>query len=484
MLFRSAVFGSVGDRMAASVLGGLEDFTAVGEGYYETVVRVASGSEEAQQALQNLGIQVVSVGDIINKQADDIGAEIARQSILLAENGGSSITAITQTMSGSAADIASAYTSLLDVREFMRQTGFGATDASQSLLAGAGGLSSLQEGISAYVENFASSAQKTALTTAQMTAQFARLGVSMPADAAGFISLVHGIDTTTESGKKLLGSVLALSGSFASYLDATGHATAATRTAADIASERASLERKLLEVQGDTKAIRALDLASLDESNRALQQRIWALQDEKDRLDALAGAGKGISSLIEELRGGASTSASLAQRRAAYNSELSAAQSGDVTASNSIAATARSLIESLKATATDPLQLAMETSRIAAQLSALPAVEALAQQASDQASTALAAAAQSTSTAAAASAAAASSDTSSTAVSQSATSNDITELSALRATVDNLLSEVKLLRSGQDGGLEAIKANTRRTAQALEGVIADDGVSIAVSVQG
>lgn len=47
-----------------------------------------------------------------------------------------------------------------------------------------------------------------------------------------------------------------------------------------IAQERRGLESQLLQVQGDTEALRQLELASLDESNRALQERIWTIQDE------------------------------------------------------------------------------------------------------------------------------------------------------------------------------------------------------------
>jgi hypothetical protein len=59
---------------------------------------------------------------------------------------------------------------------------------------------------------------------------------------------------------------------------------------ARIADERLSLERQLLEVQGDTNALRALDLSALDESNRALQQQIWALQDAAVAAQAAAQA--------------------------------------------------------------------------------------------------------------------------------------------------------------------------------------------------
>jgi hypothetical protein len=57
-------------------------------------------------------------------------------------------------------------------------------------------------------------------------------------------------------------------------------AAAAAEEAARIADERAGLERQLLELQGDTAALRALELEQLDESNRALQEQIWALEDQ------------------------------------------------------------------------------------------------------------------------------------------------------------------------------------------------------------
>ncbi len=63
-----------------------------------------------------------------------------------------------------------------------------------------------------------------------------------------------------------------------------------TRSAADIANERAGLERQLLELQGDSVALRARDLAGLDASNRAIQQQIWALGDQKAAAEAAAEA--------------------------------------------------------------------------------------------------------------------------------------------------------------------------------------------------
>jgi len=70
-------------------------------------------------------------------------------------------------------------------------------------------------------------------------------------------------------------------------------ANAAKQAEEALANERASLEMQLLELKGDTPAIRALRLAALDPSLHALQNEIWQLQD------AAAGAATGTNALAE-----------------------------------------------------------------------------------------------------------------------------------------------------------------------------------------
>jgi hypothetical protein len=64
----------------------------------------------------------------------------------------------------------------------------------------------------------------------------------------------------------------------------------AQRRAEAIASERTGLEDRLLQLQGDTTALRARELAGLDASNRALLERIFALQDAQTAEQAAAEA--------------------------------------------------------------------------------------------------------------------------------------------------------------------------------------------------
>lgn len=70
-----------------------------------------------------------------------------------------------------------------------------------------------------------------------------------------------------------------------------------------IAREREGLERQLLELQGDTAAIRALERAELFEANRELYDRINALRDEQAATEAAAQALEAITREREGLEG-------------------------------------------------------------------------------------------------------------------------------------------------------------------------------------
>lgn len=60
----------------------------------------------------------------------------------------------------------------------------------------------------------------------------------------------------------------------------------ALQAAKAVADERMGLERQYLQLTGATSVLRALELAALDASNRALQERIWAIQDARQATDS------------------------------------------------------------------------------------------------------------------------------------------------------------------------------------------------------
>jgi hypothetical protein len=208
----TAVFGKAGDEVAKAVLPGLEDFQKIGEGYYETVVRVASGVEEADLRLSGLGIQMKSYNNLLNKQGD-VAAELVRESILAVE----SLTGISEILGivdGTASELVAVYTKLTDIKDTLSYIGVSTSAVGVELIRGAGGFESFEEALSSFQENFLTESQRLDIQTAKMTKQFQALGLTIPKSAAEYVTLVQGIDTSSESGKILLGRVLGLSDGF------------------------------------------------------------------------------------------------------------------------------------------------------------------------------------------------------------------------------------------------------------------------------
>lgn len=212
----SAVLGAEADRLAAAALPGLEAFQNVGEGYFETTVRVAAGIETAEAALDTLGIGAIRFTDITRKQGD-VGAEIVRQSLIAFETVGgatSSVAELIRSLNGEAQDLTETYTALTSVRDVLRSVGEDGNILTASLIRGAGGLDRLASATDFYFENFFTEGERAQAQTARMAEQFARLGQPLPEGVAGFRALVQGIDTSTDAGQKFLGQVLALGEGF------------------------------------------------------------------------------------------------------------------------------------------------------------------------------------------------------------------------------------------------------------------------------
>ena len=122
---------------------------------------------------------------------------------------------ILSTLSGTAEELYSAYLSLDLIRDRLTFLGKGLDGLSISAISGAGGLEQLSDGISSFIENFYSNAEQQQLKVSELNQELTRTGITtIPTTIAGFKALVNGIDTTTESGQKLYGSLISLSDSF------------------------------------------------------------------------------------------------------------------------------------------------------------------------------------------------------------------------------------------------------------------------------
>lgn len=307
----TAVFGAAADRMADSAFPGFQRFAKVGEGAFETLVRVASTVEAATNALNALG--------------------------------------------GAAQGLS--------------------IDAKMGLVAQFESVSAFSSATDAYFQAYYSKAEQSAAKTAQLAKVFDSLGLTMPASLSAFRSLVEAQNLSTTAGQATYATLIKLAPAFADLQAAMEGA----KSAADIASERADLERKLLEVNGDTVAIRALDLAKLDASNRALQTQIWAIQDAQEAAKAAdelrkawGSVGDSIMAEVKRIRGltDASGGGTFASIMGQFNAANAAARGGDQDAAKLLPSLSQSLLTAAGNAATSRQELDRIRAQTAAQLEA------------------------------------------------------------------------------------------------------------------
>jgi hypothetical protein len=92
------------------------------------------------------------------------------------------------------------------------------------------------------------------------------------------------------SNQALLRQIFALEDSIAAAEEAARVEEELAAERKRIADERYNLETQLLQVQGNTAALRQRELDALDESNRALQNQIWAAEDAAKAIDEMNSA--------------------------------------------------------------------------------------------------------------------------------------------------------------------------------------------------
>ena len=190
------------------------------------------------------------------------------------------------------------------------QTNVNGAGAALALADAFGGLDVLKQASASYYEAFYTDAERTAAQTSKVVKALADVGLALPGTRDQFRALVEAADLTTEAGRTQVATLLGVADAFAQITDSG-----------------------------------------------------------KD----LLAAGKGVADYIAELRGAATGGTSLLSARSVYQADLASARNGDVAATGRIVGDAKALVDAVRAAAADPVALARETSRIAAELQSLPA---------------------------------------------------------------------------------------------------------------
>ena len=334
-----AVFGQQSDLMAKAALPGFEEFQRVGEGYFQTITRTASGLEAARNALEKLGITAVDFMNISNKQGD-VDVELFRESVLAFENtvygAADGIYSIVEALEGSLEDINAVYRALNTLRDSLLVIGKSVNSVSSSMVQGAGDFGRLSAGVESFFSEFLSDEENLYRQSLLLAKEFGRVGVTMPKTREEFVKLVEGIDTSTEAGQKLFGAVIALSPAFAelqsSMDDLAEEASKVNDEISSLLSEitkaRADAESELKKAYDEQKKVFESSVATFDKFISSLK----AFREELTR---------GQTALL-------SPKAQLEADRAAFEDTASKALAGDVEALGKLEAVSEDYLKASK----------------------------------------------------------------------------------------------------------------------------------------
>jgi uncharacterized protein (TIGR02594 family) len=312
------MFSEQSDKIARRFMPGLGKYQQVGEGYFETFVRVAEGINRAGGELERLGVKAISYRNIERKQAD-IAAEIVRQSILAQGNLNEGMRTYIDELTGSAEEIVDAYKKLSEATRALRTAGLTESGLSRAMVNAAGGLDAFLSGMEDFNSNFLTDSERLVGSWRNMADEFTKLNLKMPTTNAEFRALVGGIDTSTEAGQKLFGKVISLSGAFANLSEAMTASRETLQAAYDTAKQQAQSLRDYLQ--------------SLKTGDMATGTPLERYQAAKSLYEStLARAQGGDQAAIDALQGVSSSFLELSKKYFAasgqYGADLASVQTG------------------------------------------------------------------------------------------------------------------------------------------------------------
>lgn len=263
------VVGQQLDLLVQTVYPEIIAFIKVGEGAGATLSRVAYGIESTKVALDSLGIASIKYSEILNKQGD-VGAEIARQSIISAETQ-SFIKLVIANADGAGEDIIDLYVQLDTLRNSIIDLGISQDYLSSTSIIAAGGTDKFTDSITQLYDSFTSESFKSSTEIAKAEKVFTDLALAIPRTREEFLTLFNTLaNTIPSSAGALLKVVDSIDAVYTSLEQFNQLALDQSITIFGLLGES---ERALL-------ITRQKELDSLDTRLVAGQQYIYALQDE------------------------------------------------------------------------------------------------------------------------------------------------------------------------------------------------------------
>lgn len=280
----NAIVSQQGDKLVKFAFSYVEKFQQVGEGLFETLMRVTQETVIVNSTLEDLGFKITGIS---KRLRIDIG---------------------------------------------------------QSLIELAGGLDAFQQSTQAYYDNFFTEEEKLADLTQDLGREFRSLGYYLPKSREQFRDIVEGLDLTTQSGQETFATLMKIVPALDSFFNAMEEGAAAAAAAQrQLEQQRATVYRSIVsevntryddEIANIRKAMAAEQnasrarVAAINSQKGIAERSVANLRRMADKLNNAIFA---IGQTVEEI--------TLADRRQAMqqvSAALAAAQGGDLSVIDSL----------------------------------------------------------------------------------------------------------------------------------------------------
>ncbi|MCV2423409.1 phage tail length tape measure family protein, partial [Paucibacter sp. DJ4R-1] len=255
--------GAMADQLAG-LFGGLDSFVQTASSYYQAYYseaeRAAKTTEQVTKGLAQYGLAMPASREAYRSlvEAQDLSTESGRKAyaeLLKLAPAFAQVTAETAVLTGAADNSAKA----------MAEAAARMAEAGRKVLADLA-----DEQGSLQVDLLRAQGNSSAAAVLERQRALARLTGGLSATDAAAATAAYDYNAALQQQIQTLQAASAA---------AQEAAEAEAQRVATVARQRAGLEQQLLQLQGNTNALRALELAGLDASNQALQQQIYSLQD-------------------------------------------------------------------------------------------------------------------------------------------------------------------------------------------------------------
>lgn len=307
-----------GEALAATWADALKPVTIYGETAIQTIERVGAAILGVNQVLEQIGVTALAAtvdgGKAAVALSDAFGgvANLSQAAsgyfdayFTEAEKSAKATQQVTDALASvglAMPDSREAFRGIVEGLDLTTESGRQQFVAMMNVADAFATLNPILEDTKKFAENAAAALGKLADDRSSLEAQLLRAGGNEAgARAQERAQFLGALDVTEEQRNAIAAAY--------DYNEALRDQIAALDRAKAVEQERTGLERQLLEVQGDTAAVRQIERDALDETNRLLYDRITALQDEK----AVMAERQGLQRQLLEVQG--DTAALLALER-------------------------------------------------------------------------------------------------------------------------------------------------------------------------